>query len=133
MRILRAITLSLILGSLLVTGKSAASFEIPDRFLLGRIITFLAGAIAEEECLGASQGGDGDDQRQVGFMLADIGWPKSTGDDDTDFDRYVERLKDRTRGLVRRHRDTIAHVASELLEHDTLEGEEIDSILRHCT
>jgi ATP-dependent Zn protease len=39
-------------------------------------------------------------------------------------------LRDRTRGLIRRHRDKIELVAQALLERKTLTAEEIDILLR---
>ena len=42
----------------------------------GRVMTFMAGREAEKECLGRAYGGDGDDRRQIAFMLDDLYRPE---------------------------------------------------------
>jgi hypothetical protein len=44
--------------------------------------------------------------------------------------RYIERLRSKTRGLVRRHRKAIEIVAKALLEHRSLSARAIDKLIR---
>jgi ATP-dependent Zn protease len=95
-----------------------------DSVLRGRIISLMAGREAEIECLGEYLRGDGDDQRWIWYMLADLLHP------DMDAVRYEARLRRATRALVRRHREKIEAVAMSLLERDTLGADEVDAIFR---
>jgi hypothetical protein len=90
--------------------------------IVGRIITILAGALAEIEIFGECAGGDGDDQYRAMCMLQDLG-----RDDEDD---YVRRLRRQARNLVRRHREKIERVAAGLMAHGTLAAEEIEAIMR---
>jgi ATP-dependent Zn protease len=91
----------------------------------GRIITYMAGAEAEIEFFGnLSDGdGDGDDRRQISFMLDDM-LPA-----DADVPREAQRLRRHARELVHRHRDRIERVAALLLKRKTLPPSEIDAAI----
>jgi len=89
-----------------------------------RIISFMAGREAEEECLGFCAGGDDNDRYQIDLMLADILRP------DSDAARVEKRLRLVARQLVRRHRLKIERVAALLLEHGDLSAEKIDEASR---
>jgi len=96
----------------------------------GRMMTFMAGGLAEIEFFGDCAGGDGDDQMQVVRMARDAARvPEVSGDWDADRDRHIERLRVRAAHLVKRHRQKIGRVASELLLKRSLAGEEIDEML----
>jgi hypothetical protein len=94
----------------------------------GLIMTLMAGAEAEIEFFDDCLGGDSEDRKRVDLMLREL----LVGDS-----RYIgllrlrqeTRLRRATRGLVRRHRDKIDHVATQLLERKTLQDEEIDAIV----
>lgn len=85
----------------------------------GRIVTFLAGAVAEEVILGQCQGGDGDDQYQCQLMAGAAGFDA----------RYVERLRCQTVRAVKHHRALIVTVADALERHGMLSGEAIDDLV----
>jgi ATP-dependent Zn protease len=90
----------------------------------GRCISCMAGAEAEEVCLGVCHGGDGNDRYQIDLML-DSFLPA-----DADVPRYAKRLRSMTRWLVRRHRPAIERVANLLLERGQLEPAEINHAIR---
>ena len=90
----------------------------------GRVMTFMAGREAEKECLGRAYGGDGDDRRQIAFMLDDLYRPESAA-------RWEKRLRRHTRGLVRRHRNRIEQVAAVLLANGTVTKDQLDIEVRH--
>jgi ATP-dependent Zn protease len=95
--------------------------------LRARILTFMAGRVAEEECLGScDEGSDEEDVRQVHFMLDSL-LPA-----DANPVAYRHRLMRRLRPMVRRHRATIARVAAELLKSGTLDAEEVDALVAGC-
>ncbi|MEI9413216.1 hypothetical protein [Mesorhizobium salmacidum] len=97
----------------------------------GRMMSFMAGALAEYEFFGTCEGGDGDDQWQIVMMAEDgAAVPKRSGIWEADRDRHIDRLRTRTAGLVRRHRGRIAKVADALAECGTLSSEEIDALIR---
>src|SRR5687767_4686914 len=75
-----------------------------------RAITGMAGAEAELECSAGEGLGDGDDRYWISLALEHIEIP------DQLTPRYEQRLRTRTRALVRRHRITIERVAQAL--HD---------------
>ena len=96
----------------------------------GRIMTFMAGALAETEFFGISQGGDGDDQWQVALMAeAGARITKISGEWDSDRDRQLARLRSRAAYIVHRHRLRIERVAAALLERRSLTADEVDTIL----
>jgi ATP-dependent Zn protease len=74
--------------------------------LVDRILTFMAGAEAENVILGSRQGGDEDDRVQIRTMLieADLAAERDP------------RMRAATRSLVRRHRKLIEHLAAALVE-----------------
>lgn len=88
----------------------------------GRILTVMAGAEAEIEILGSSEGGDGDDRYQITLMLHE-------SLDETGHEHREARLRRFARQIVRRHRNDIERVAAALEVHETLAGEEIDALL----
>jgi hypothetical protein len=89
----------------------------------GRILAFMAGRAAEEECIGHCRGGDGDDRHQIDLML------DSRSPADADIARIERRLRSMARQLVRRHRIMIERVAAELLEHTAVDGERLDALV----
>ena len=91
-----------------------------DAIMLGRIVTFMAGAEAEAEFFGSCAGGDGDDRRQIDMILDDLLSPGA------DAPRYAARLRRHARVIVHRHRDKIKRVAALLLERSTLSAKDID-------
>ena len=79
----------------------------------------MAGREAEEELLGITQGGDGDDQRQIRRMLEKVCLQEAKRDN-------VERRQRRiTRGLVRRHRHKIEALALALIEQRTMSDKQV--------
>jgi hypothetical protein len=90
---------------------------------IGRIIAMMAGAEAEIEILGLCEGGDGEDRRQIRFMLDDI------TPDQAPFDRVERRLRSWTRVLIQKHRRAIERVAALLLERKSLRAEDVDEML----
>ena len=89
---------------------------------VGRILTFMAGAEAEAEILGSSQGGDADDRYQIALMLCEI-------EPEARHEATEGRLRRAARGLVRRHRADIERVADALMTREAMTGEEIDAML----
>lgn len=85
----------------------------------GRIMSFLAGAVAEEVILGECQGGDGDDQHQCQLMAEAARFDAG----------YVERLRRQTVRSVKHHRALIITVADALERHGMLSGEAIDDLV----
>ncbi|HVX57602.1 MAG TPA: hypothetical protein VHA37_07780 [Candidatus Saccharimonadales bacterium] len=94
-----------------------------DEAMRARIMTYMAGSMAEEECLGACHDGDGDDQMQVDLMLDSL-LPAGVA-----LEPYAARLKLRLRGIIRRHKASIEHLAAQLLERGTLSPMEVEQIL----
>jgi len=90
-----------------------------NTILRGCILSMMAGGEAEEECLGACKGDNGEDRYQIALM----------------FDQLPEanlkevRMRLFTRGLVRRHREAIERVAAVLIWEDTLDGEGIHRLV----
>jgi len=99
---------------------------------VGRIMSFMAGAEAEVEICGACQGGDGDDRHQIARMMMSrwLHIPRYEEDGDGSVERFEAKLRARTRGLVRRHRDKIERVAAALLAQRTLTAEEVETVMR---
>ena len=96
-----------------------------DTIMHGRIMTYMAGAEAEEVLLGDRAGGDTHDRRQVALMLSTLlGYA-----DDEETAAWEQRLRHHTRVLVRRHAGRIELVAEALLVRHRLEGSEIDGLL----
>jgi hypothetical protein len=87
-----------------------------------RVMTYMAGRVAEEEVLGSCCGGDGDDRQQIDMMLDSL-LPL-----DADLATYAGRLDRRLRPIVRRHHAIIEQVAAELLCHGTLTQERLDEL-----
>jgi hypothetical protein len=91
---------------------------------IGRILTFMAGAEAARILLGVHDDlGDGDDRRQVWYILDDM--PRAP----TDPSRYELRLRQMARMLVRRHRERIVRVADELERRTTLSSSRLDKLV----
>lgn len=95
-----------------------------------RILTFMAGWAAEVELLGGCWGGDGDDRYQIALMFEEIPIPGYQHDDDGTAKRYEARLRERARGLVRRHREAIQRVATALIARRTITAREIDALMK---
>ena len=87
-----------------------------------RIITFMAGAEAEVELLGATQTGDDDDRYQIELMAEELDC------DPSEWVRWEARLRTMTRMLIRRHRDRIEKVAGALIAKRTLTSRQIDRL-----
>ena len=85
-----------------------------------RIIAFMAGAEAEDICLGLRAAGDGDDRYQIELMLGELTPP--------DREKCEARLRSMTRMLVRRHRHLIERVARALLAKRALTTEEVNTL-----
>lgn len=96
----------------------------PDAVWHARIITYMAGAEGEEELLGSTHGGDGDDRTQIELMAEEI----STRDPLL-WDNREARLRTMTRMLVRRHRVLIERVAKALLRQTTIGGKQLDRLI----
>ena len=116
--------------SILAQWEQRERYRDASTVFHGRMMSFMAGALAEVEFFGKCEGGDGDDQWQIAIMAeAGANVPKRTGAWEADRDRHIERLRVRAARLVRRHRQSIAKVAAALSERGTLTAEEIDSLL----
>jgi ATP-dependent Zn protease len=99
---------------------------------VGRIMSFMAGAEAELEILGEYQGADGDDRHQIARMMMSrwLNIPGCEKGGDRSAEHFETRLRARTRGLVRRHRDKIERVAAALLSQRTLTAEQVEALMR---
>jgi hypothetical protein len=96
--------------------------EVDDAVYHARIMAYMAGAEVEAELLGSTQGGDGDDQRQIAWMATELSC--------SDFRQRVEpRLRRMTRMLARRHQERIKRVAKALLGRTTLSREQLDKLV----
>ena len=89
-----------------------------------RILTYMAGAEAENVLLGSCQGGDGDDRDQIDLMAN-----SRHADLKNKWKRNEPRMRTITQALVRKHRDKIENVAHALLEHRRLGPEDIDALI----
>jgi hypothetical protein len=89
-----------------------------------RIMLMMAGWQAERE-IGFDNAeneiitGSAADRSEIGFIVLKSDYPINT-----------ERLRRKTRRLVKQHRDKISRVALALLEHGTLQADEIDALMR---
>ena len=93
----------------------------------GTIIALMAGAEAEKELvctLPDDYDGDCGDRDQIEFLAAS---PEAELSNNL-WVRYEPRMRRQTRRLVRKHGYSIETVARNLLECETLSGEEIDRI-----
>ena len=93
----------------------------PDLAMVGRVLAYMAGAEAERVVLGKAGRGDGEDRRQIAWMLEDIG--------PVDPDRYEQRLRQMTRMLVRPHHERIERVAAALVAQRTLSATALDALV----
>lgn len=89
-----------------------------------RTMCVMAGREAEEECLGHCEGGDGDDQYWVVMMLDSSAIPAER------LERWEARLRRHARGLVRRHRSAIEHIARELMAKQRLSSAAVMNLLK---
>ena len=87
-----------------------------DVALRARIMSVMAGAVAEEECLGDCAGGDRHDQTAVWQMLDELA---GIGDDPVAIRARLLRM---TQRLVRRHRKKIETFAAALCTRQTITG-----------
>jgi hypothetical protein len=87
--------------------------------VIGRIMTFQAGAEAEAVILGECPGGDEDDRWQIASMV---------GEGELNQDK-VEKLRRHTRQLVKRHQTSIESVADRLIELKRLGARQIDLLV----
>lgn len=107
------------------TGLKNARVRTKASAFRGTIIARMAGAEAEEVILGACDGGDGSDRREIAWMM-------QSRDAEIPPDRcelWEARMRRQTRRLIRRHRDKIERVAEALMSRQTLQTEEVDAII----
>jgi ATP-dependent Zn protease len=100
-----------------------AKMRHDDAVWHARIITFMAGTVAEQVLLGAAQAGDGDDRYQIELMAEEL------DSDPAEWVRVEARLRAMTRMLVRRHRDRIERVADALIAKSRLTERQIDKLV----
>jgi len=99
-------------------------FRDPASAFRGTIIARIAGREAELEIFG-TQGDEGDyhdDEMQIALLLQDA---EPWGDPD----RFKTRLRAKTRGLVRRHRQSIERIAQALLSKSVLTQDAVEAIM----
>ena len=99
-------------------------FRDPASAFRGTIIARMAGREAELEIFG-TQGDEGDyhdDEMQIALLLQDA---EPWGDPD----RFKTRLRGKTRGLVRRHRQSIERIAHALLSRSVLTRDAVEAIM----
>jgi hypothetical protein len=101
--------------------EEAGKYRSLESVYVGRILAFMAGAEAEIEILGACEGGDSDDRRQIALMAEEL----------NTFDNA--RLRKAARMLVRRHRTAIDAVAAFLAAEKTLSDDRIVEVLTTVT
>jgi ATP-dependent Zn protease len=126
--------------------EARGKFRDLSSIRLARVIALMGGRETEIVCFGRSRGGWGSDYRDI-VTIALSGHLKVPGPRnasvaqarhrreykqmgnanvtfDPAWDRYQERLRQKTRMLVRRHRSTIERVAAAILEKGELKAEE---------
>jgi len=99
-------------------------FRDPASAFRGTIIARMAGREAQLEMFG-TQGDEGDyhdDEMQIALLLKDA---EPWGDPD----RFKTRLRGKTRGLVRRHRQSIERIAHALLSRSVLTRDAVEAIM----
>jgi hypothetical protein len=110
-----------------VGGKAHRTLQTALR---AKIITYMAGASAEHECVGRSRDGDFDDLLAAAKLVLNL-----IGDDDQHLDgltrgeRYQRRLRSITGHLVRRHRQTIEALARTLLQERIMTDKRVRSVI----
>ena len=111
--------------ALVEQGEIPTKYRDPRSAFRGTIIARMAGAETENELLGSSHGGDGQDRRDIECMaelryaeLPIVLWM-----------RYEPRMRRQARRLVRKHHAKIERVARVLLDRQRLEASEIDTLL----
>jgi ATP-dependent Zn protease len=87
-----------------------------------RIMTYMAGAEAEQVLLGSGGVGDGDDRYQIALMAEEL-------HRDTDWNKLEPRLRAMTRMLVRRHKVRVERVAKALLARTTVSAKALDKMI----
>jgi ATP-dependent Zn protease len=110
--------------------RSIADWEARGRWrhtsmFRARIMMLMAGREAEISFTGRFRGGDGDDLREVDRSVTEADAPD-------DPERFLNRLRARTAGLVKRHREPIEKVAQALLRSGGRSARQIDRIVRGC-
>jgi ATP-dependent Zn protease len=108
--------------------ENLGKFRKIESVFRGRILSVIAGAVTEEAFFGQHAGGDGEDRRQIRRMLEQI-IPPDTVDVEAWMDTYDARLRAKCRGIIQRHRESIALVAEALLAKETLSADQIDLLL----
>jgi hypothetical protein len=93
-----------------------------------RVMAIMAGREAEIEIFGDCGGGDSNDQCEIAFHLDEVA-PETVGSED-DLVRFHDRLRAKTAGRVRRHRNLIELVADALLKSGTLSAKKIDTLIK---
>jgi histone H3/H4 len=89
------------------------------------IFELMAGRETEIVCLGRSYGGNKYDLEEINIRLSEADIRGET-------EAWLKRARVKTRGLVRRHRVAIEHVAAALLEKKRLSALEIDRIVKQA-
>jgi ATP-dependent Zn protease len=95
-----------------------------------RIMMLMADRESEIECLGKNGNdafGDGEDLRGIQDTISEA-FSLEEFEDEAFLARMLTTMRAKTRGLVRRHRNAIAQVASALIKHGSLDERQIDSI-----
>jgi ATP-dependent Zn protease len=88
-----------------------------------RIMMLMAGRESEIEVFGKAPDawfGDEDDLREIDWTMDEANVPDRA---------FLDKMRTKTRGLVRRHRDAIAQVAAALIKHRSLDARQIDEIV----
>ena len=98
-------------------------FRIDTGTTEAKIITMMAGC--ETERVFGFDNEDDDIAEGASYDRSDIGFLCAKADHPID----IERLRRKTRRLVRKHRVSISRVANALLERGTLPAEEVDALL----
>jgi hypothetical protein len=115
------------LGAWHVAGKTHRTLQTAQR---AKIITYMAGGSAEEECIGRSRGGDFDDLFCAAtLILSLIGDENEYPDGLTEGEGYQRRLRIVTDHLVRRHRKSIEGLARVLLLERIMTDKRVRSVI----
>ena len=97
--------------------------------LRARIIAYMAGREAELAFVGTQLRRNDGDHDEIATMLEALSVPITGESSSADRERYGERLRKRTRAMVRRHSREIHRLAAEVQKRGSLRLHEIDLIL----
>jgi len=110
-----------------VGGRTHRTLRTAQR---AKIIAYMAGGSAEEECIGRSRGGDFDDLFCAATLVLDL-----ICDEDEHLDgltrgeHYQRRLRKVTGHLVKRHRRSIEALAHALLQERVITDKRVRSLI----